>query len=164
MYQTPRMMVPVRTWQHRQQLVEYQRFHGEIIILRALSQLREHSQTTSVFVKERGPAVLSGSALESVLAKEWRPGSDLPVITVSGLTDLSGQRQARIKDNITSGFKILIVLPFFMLKYNNVLREMFWAKSPYSLSYINVIYKLEDLIFNLITEHYLCYLKHIVPH
>lgn len=33
MYQTPRMMVPVRTWQHRQQLVEYQRSHGEISIL-----------------------------------------------------------------------------------------------------------------------------------
>ncbi len=43
MYQTPRMMVPVRTWQHRQQLVEYQRSHGEIIILSlALSQAREH--------------------------------------------------------------------------------------------------------------------------
>lgn len=37
MYQTPRMMVPVRTWQHRQQLVEYQRSHGEIIILSRLS-------------------------------------------------------------------------------------------------------------------------------
>lgn len=33
MYQTPRMMVPVRTWQHRQQLVENQRSHGEIILL-----------------------------------------------------------------------------------------------------------------------------------
>lgn len=33
MYQTPRMMVPVRTWQHRQQLVEYQRSHGDIIII-----------------------------------------------------------------------------------------------------------------------------------
>lgn len=32
MYQTPRMMVPVRTWQHRQQLVEYHRSHGEIIL------------------------------------------------------------------------------------------------------------------------------------
>ncbi|KAM7382441.1 hypothetical protein PAMP_002169 [Pampus punctatissimus] len=36
MYQTPRMMVPVRTWQHRQQLVENQRSHGEIIILSAV--------------------------------------------------------------------------------------------------------------------------------
>lgn len=26
------MMVPVRTWQQRQQLVEYHRSHGEIII------------------------------------------------------------------------------------------------------------------------------------
>lgn len=33
MYQTPRMMVPVRTWKHRQQLVEYQRSHGDIIII-----------------------------------------------------------------------------------------------------------------------------------
>lgn len=33
MYQTPRMMVPVRTWQHRQQLVENQRSHGDIILL-----------------------------------------------------------------------------------------------------------------------------------
>lgn len=33
MYQTPRMMVPVRTWQHKQQLVEYQRSHGDIIII-----------------------------------------------------------------------------------------------------------------------------------
>lgn len=32
MYQTPRMMVPVRTWQHRQQLVENQRSHGDIIL------------------------------------------------------------------------------------------------------------------------------------
>lgn len=33
MYQMPRMMVPVRTWQHRQQLVEYHRSHGEIILV-----------------------------------------------------------------------------------------------------------------------------------
>lgn len=33
MYHIPRMMVPVRTWQQRQQLVEYHRSHGEIIIL-----------------------------------------------------------------------------------------------------------------------------------
>lgn len=33
MYQTPRMMVPVRTWQHRQQLVEYQRSHGDTTVL-----------------------------------------------------------------------------------------------------------------------------------
>lgn len=32
MYHIPRMMVPVRTWQHRQQLVEYHRSHGEIIL------------------------------------------------------------------------------------------------------------------------------------
>lgn len=32
MYHIPRIMVPVRTWQHRQQLVEYQRSHGEIIL------------------------------------------------------------------------------------------------------------------------------------
>lgn len=32
MYQMPKIMVPVRTWQQRQQLVEYQRSHGEIIL------------------------------------------------------------------------------------------------------------------------------------
>ncbi|MFT7816225.1 hypothetical protein AGIG_G22011 [Arapaima gigas] len=32
MYQTPRMMVPVRTWQQKQQLVETQRSHREIIV------------------------------------------------------------------------------------------------------------------------------------
>ena len=62
MYQTPRMMVPVRTWQHRQQLVEYQRSHGEIIILSDLSRLSAHLEATSVFVKETDPAVLSASA------------------------------------------------------------------------------------------------------
>lgn len=31
-YHIPRIMVPVRTWQQRQQLVEYHRSHGEIII------------------------------------------------------------------------------------------------------------------------------------
>ena len=30
-YHIPRIMVPVRTWQQRQQLVEYHRSHGEII-------------------------------------------------------------------------------------------------------------------------------------
>lgn len=62
MYQTPRMMVPVRTWQHRQQLVEYQRSHGEIIILSDLSRLSAHLEATSLFVKDTDRAVLSASA------------------------------------------------------------------------------------------------------
>lgn len=32
-YHIPKIMVPVRTWQQRQQLVEYHRSHGEIIFL-----------------------------------------------------------------------------------------------------------------------------------
>lgn len=31
-YHIPRIIVPVRTWQQRQQLVEYHRSHGEIIV------------------------------------------------------------------------------------------------------------------------------------
>lgn len=36
-YHIPRIMVPVRTWQQRQQLVEYHRSHGEIIIYLGVS-------------------------------------------------------------------------------------------------------------------------------
>lgn len=38
-YHIPRIMVPVRTWQHRQQLVEYHRSHGEIIFNAAVWSL-----------------------------------------------------------------------------------------------------------------------------
>ncbi|CAB1421918.1 unnamed protein product [Pleuronectes platessa] len=49
------MMVPVRTWQHRQQLVEYQRSHGEIIIVAsAVSQhCAGHQGTESPLSSER---------------------------------------------------------------------------------------------------------------
>lgn len=62
MYQTPRMMVPVRTWQHRQQPVEYRRSHGEIIIFPALSQPRQHLETVSALVKNESPLSRVASA------------------------------------------------------------------------------------------------------
>lgn len=42
MYHIPRMMVPVRTWQQRQQLVEYHRSHGEIIVYPAMNVTLMH--------------------------------------------------------------------------------------------------------------------------
>lgn len=66
MYQTPRMMVPVRTWQHRQQLAEYQRSHGEIIVLSALPQLRAHLE--AMFVEEADPACPVNVRQASVLS------------------------------------------------------------------------------------------------
>lgn len=81
MYQTPRMMVPVRTWQHRQQLVEYQRSHGEIIILSALSQPREHLQTEAVFMKKETP--LSG---DTSTERRSAPKNDEQDSTASDLT------------------------------------------------------------------------------
>lgn len=76
MYQTPRMMVPVRTWQHRQQLVEYQRSHGEIIILSVSPQLR---RSPNEGVPGRPVLVHRASALSRWRNVRRDPGaSDLP--------------------------------------------------------------------------------------
>lgn len=80
MYQIPKMMVPVRTWQHRQQLVEYQRSHGEIIILSVSPQLRGHLKTRSPNegVRGRPVHVHRASALSNWRNVKHDPGaSDL---------------------------------------------------------------------------------------
>lgn len=72
MYQTPRMMVPVRTWQHRQQLVEYQRSHGDIIII----------ILSAVLGEEESPLSQQGSlCVRPPLRNDEQdpPASDLPV-------------------------------------------------------------------------------------
>ena len=73
MYQTPRMMVPVRTWQHRQQLVEDRRSHGEISIL---------SVNMEAVMSLMKPAPLSGQRPLSLdprrdMTRRGRSASDL---------------------------------------------------------------------------------------
>ncbi|KAF0044971.1 hypothetical protein F2P81_001500 [Scophthalmus maximus] len=86
MYQTPRMMVPVRTWQHMQQLVENQRSHGYIIII--------------IFSFCRGKKKIR------LVTTDRRPSR----VPVSALAEPSGRGQASVKrasgQNGSVAFKI----------------------------------------------------------